>query len=257
MGKTAINWTNDTWNPLAGCDRISPGCSRCYARELHQMRYGKYLEGNGLWSNGKPIAKQYAVPFETVQMFPERVDNPRKWREGRFIFVNSVSDLFHKDVPIDFIQRVFNTMNETPRHTYQILTKRHERLAEIAAKGLVTWTPNIWQGVSIENNRFVVRADYLRIVPAYVRFISAEPLLTELSDIDLTDIHWVICGGESGPRYRPLNLDHARHLRDKCLSYDVDFWFKQIGGRKPDSNGRLLDGHEWNGMPELAGSEGE
>jgi protein gp37 len=281
MGKSPIEWTEFTWNPLAGCNRITPGCAGCYARTLHQMRHNIYRANNGLWPRaGKPIAAQYALPFETIQLFPERLSIPIKRKEPTMWFVNSMSDLFHKDVPIEFIQAVFQTMNETPRHTYQVLTKRHERLAEIAASGAVTWTDNIWQGVSIENNRFVVRANYLRQVPARTRFISAEPLLTALPDLDLAGIAWLIAGGESGNKARPMNPAWVYELRDKCRVAGTAFFFKQWGewlpydhnpkspmfGVPPESlagekyswtkvgkkaAGRLLDGRTWDEMPQL------
>jgi protein gp37 len=191
---------------------------------------------------------RYFNKFE-LTLHPDLLALPGKWRKPRMIFVNSMSDLFHKDVPLDYIQRVFEVMNKTDRHVYQVLTKRHERLAEIAAKGQVTWTSNIWQGVSIENNRFSARAEFLKIVPATVRFISAEPLLSELTDLNLSNIHWVICGGESGPKHRPVSDSAVRHLRDLCQDSGVPFFFKQWGGIRPDSNGHLLDGREWSEMP--------
>jgi protein gp37 len=163
------------------------------------------------------------------------------------IFVNSMSDLFHELVPLDYIKQVFEVMNSTDRHTFQVLTKRHERLAELAP--LLDWPPNVWMGVSIENQRWVSRADYLRQVPAAIRFISAEPLLGPLDALDLADIDWLIAGGESGPRNRPVHGDWLRGLRDRCRREGVAFFFKQWGGIRPQSNGRVLDGEEWNQMP--------
>jgi protein gp37 len=235
--KTGISWTESTWNPLTGCTQISPGCAHCYAKTLAEGMMQRIQN------------PRYKNKFN-VTLHSDLVDLPKRWKTPRMIFVNSMSDLFHKDVPLDFIKRVFDTMNETPRHTYQMLTKRHERLSRIANSGVVTWTPNIWQGVSIENNRFTLRADYLRQVPASIRFISAEPLLTALPDLNLEGIHWLIAGGESGPKYRPVNIEHIRQVRDLCLASGTKFYFKQFGGIRPTSGGRELDGVEWNEFPE-------
>jgi protein gp37 len=233
--KSSIEWTNSTWNPLTGCTQLSPGCAHCYAKTL-----AKRLKAMG--------NARYANEFQ-LTLHDDLLDLPLRWKSARFIFVNSMSDLFHEDVPIEFIQRVFDTMNRAGHHVFQVLTKRHQRLAEVAEAGLVTWTDNIWQGVSIENNRFVHRADYLRRVPAAVRFLSCEPLLGPLTDLNLDGIHWVIAGGESGRNYRPVSLPNLRLLRDKCLAEEVPFFFKQIGGLRPTSGGRLLDGQEWQQMP--------
>lgn len=233
--KSSIEWTNSTWNPLTGCDQVSPGCAHCYAKAL-----SKRLKAMG--------NARYANEFD-LTLHDDLIDLPLKWKIPRMIFVNSMSDLFHEEVPIDFIQRVFRTMNKAPHHIFQVLTKRHERLAEIAEAGLVQWTPNIWQGVSIENNRFAHRADYLRKVPADVRFLSCEPLLGSLDRLDLTAIHWVIAGGESGHSYRPVSLENLRIIRDKCQAAGVPFFLKQIGGLRPTSGGKLLDSVEWQQMP--------
>jgi protein gp37 len=191
---------------------------------------------------------RYANEFR-LTLHHDLLDLPLRWKSPRLIFVNSMSDLFHEDVPIDFIQRAFETMNRAQHHIFQVLTKRHERLAEIADAGLVEWTSNIWQGVSIENNRFVHRADYLRRVPARVRFLSCEPLLGPLTDLNLEGIHWVIAGGESGAHYRSVSLVNLRLVRDKSLAAGVPFFLKQIGGPRPTSGGKLLDGCEWQEMP--------
>lgn len=233
--KTGIEWTQSTWNPLTGCTQISPGCAYCYAKTL-----SKRLKAMG--------NVRYKNEFE-LTLHQDLLDLPLRWKSPRMIFVNSMSDLFHKDVPIDYIQRVFEVMNKANHHTFQVLTKRHERLAEIAEANLVTWTDNIWQGVSIENNRFALRADFLRKVPAKVRFLSCEPLLTALPDLNLGGINWVIAGGESGVKHRPVNLDHLRQVRDLCLAADVPFFLKQIGGIRPKIGGKILDGEEWDQMP--------
>jgi protein gp37 len=233
--KTGIAWTESTWNPLTGCTQVSPGCANCYAKSLAKR----------LKLMGNP---RYANEFE-VTLQPDLLELPIKWKRPRMIFVNSMSDLFHKDVPLDYIQRVFDVMNRAERHTFQVLTKRHERLAELASKGVVSWTPNIWQGVSIENDRFTLRADYLRQVPASVRFISAEPLLAALPSLKLEGIHWLIAGGESGIKHRPVQIEHIRQVRDLCLASGVRFFFKQFGGITPKAGGRELDGRVWDEMP--------
>jgi protein gp37 len=233
--KSSIEWTNSTWNPLTGCNQVSPGCAHCYAKALSKRLKAM---GNARYTNGFDLT-----------LHDDLIDLPLKWKTPRMIFVNSMSDLFHEEVPIDFIQRVFLTMNKAPHHIFQVLTKRHERLAEIAEAGLVRWTPNIWQGVSIENYRFAHRADYLRKVPVDVRFLSCEPLLGSLDRLDLTGIHWVIAGGESGYSYRPVSLENLRVIRDKCRAAGVPFFLKQIGGLRPTSGGKLLDGVAWQQMP--------
>ncbi len=233
--KTGIEWTESTWNPLTGCTQISPGCANCYAKTL-----AKRLKAMG--------NERYKNEFE-ITLHPDLLKLPFSWKKPRLVFVNSMSDLFHPDVPTEYIQQVFEVMNQARQHTFQVLTKRHERLAEIAEANLVTWTENIWQGVSIENNRFAVRADFLRRVPAKIRFLSCEPLLSSLPDLDLTEIHWVIAGGESGVKHRPVNLDDLRQVRDLCHVNNVPFFLKQIGGVRPKINGKTLDGCEWTEMP--------
>lgn len=235
--RTNIQWTNSTWNPLTGCDQVSPGCAHCYAKAL-----AKRLQAMG--------NVRYANEFQ-LTLHEDLLDLPLRWKSPRLIFVNSMSDLFHEQVPIDFIQRAFETMNKARQHTFQVLTKRHERLAEIAEAKLIKWTDNIWQGVSIENNRFVHRADLLRHVPAKIRFLSCEPLLGPLTDLNLEGIHWVIAGGESGAHYRPVSLPNLRLIRDKCLAAEVPFFLKQIGGLRPTSGGKMLDGCEWQQMPTM------
>lgn len=236
--KTGIEWTQSTWNPLTGCTQVSPGCANCYAKTL-----SKRLKAMG--------NKRYKNEF-TLTLHPDLLTLPLRWKAPRMIFVNSMSDLFHKDVSDDYIQRVFEVMNKAKHHTFQILTKRHERLAQVATSNLVSWSENIWQGVSIENNRFAIRADYLRQVPAKVRFLSCEPLLGPLPSLDLTGIQWVIAGGESGIRHRPVSLEALRQLRDHCLAANVPFFLKQIGGIRPKSGGKVLDGCEWQQMPDFA-----
>jgi protein gp37 len=230
---SAIEWTEATWNPVTGCDEVSPGCAHCYAKTFAERWRGVA---------GHP----YEQGFD-LRLWPERLDRPLQWRRPRMIFVNSMSDLFHERVPLDFIQRVFETMTAAEQHTFQILTKRHGRLAELAPE--IDWPPNVWMGVSIENRRFVERADYLRQVDARVRFISAEPLLGPLEGLDLEGIDWLIAGGESGPGHRPVKEEWLIGLRDQCVAEDVAFFFKQWGGQTPKAGGRELDGAEWNQMP--------
>jgi protein gp37 len=230
---SAIEWTEATWNPVTGCDQISPGCAHCYAKTFAER-----------WRDvpGHP----YEQGFD-LTLWADRLDLPLRWRRPRMIFVNSMSDLFHERVPLDFIERVFATMAEAQQHTFQVLTKRHQRLAELA--DALPWSENVWVGVSIENKRWVRRADYLRAVPAAVRFISAEPLLGPLVDLDLDGIDWLIAGGESGPHHRPVHIEWIRNLRDRCQSEGVPFFFKQWGGRTSKIGGRVLDDRVWSEMP--------
>jgi len=230
---SAIEWTNATWNPVTGCDKVSPGCAHCYAETFSERFRGV---------PGHPYEQGFDMRF-----WPERLDLPLGWRKPRMIFANSMSDLFHERVPLDFITRVFETMERATQHTFQVLTKRHERLADIAPS--LPWPSNVWMGVSIENKRWTLRADYLRTVPAAIRFISAEPLLGKLEGLDLAGVDWLIAGGESGPRYRPVNVDWVRDLRDRCTEQHVAFFFKQWGGRTPKAHGRVLDDREWSEWP--------
>lgn len=226
--KTGIEWTDRTWNPITGCTKISPGCAHCYAEAITQR-----------FPNGFPNG------FD-LTLHPNRLSEPLKWRKPSRIFVNSMSDLFHKDVPLDFIQEVFKVIGQAPRHIFQILTKRHDRLLELAPK--LTWHENIWMGVSVENQNYVQRVDNLRQVPAKVRFLSCEPLLGPL-DLDLTNIHWVIVGGESGNKHRPMKSEWVESIRNQCQANGVAFFFKQWGGRTPKANGRLLNSVEYSEFP--------
>jgi protein gp37 len=228
-----IEWTQASWNPVTGCTKVSPGCAHCYA-ETFAERWRGIL--------GHP----YEQGFD-LRLWPARLEQPLKWKRPRLIFVNSMSDLFHEQIPDEYIVRVFDVMTEASQHIFQVLTKRHERLAELAPH--IAWPENVWMGVSIENKRWVRRADALREVPAAVRFISAEPLLGPLVGIDLTEIDWLIAGGESGYRHRPVREEWIVDLRDRCHAEDVAFFFKQWGGRHAKANGRLLQGQEWSDMP--------
>jgi protein gp37 len=230
---SAIEWTEATWNPITGCDQVSPGCAHCYAKTFAERWRG---------IPGHP----YEQGFD-LRLWPQRLEQPLRWTRPRMIFVNSMSDLFHEDIPLSYIEDVFDIMGRAGQHTFQILTKRHERLAELAPA--LSWHANIWIGVSIENRRFIKRADHLREVDAAVRFISAEPLLGPLDGLDLTGIDWLIAGGESGPGHRRVDANWLRGLRDHCAAENVAYFFKQWGGHHPKTGGRELDGTTWNEMP--------
>lgn len=230
---SAIEWTEVTWNPVTGCSQVSPGCAHCYAKTFAER-----------W-RGVP-EHPYEQGFD-LRLWPDRLEVPLHWRKPKTIFVNSMSDLFHEAIPQEYIARVFDTMSAAHWHTFQVLTKREARLLELAP--LLTWAPNIWIGVTIENRRFVNRADVLRQVPAAVRFISAEPLLGPLDGLSLDGIDWLIAGGESGPKHRRVDPQWIRALRDRCSEARVAFFFKQWGGPRPKSRGRELDGREWDELP--------
>jgi len=232
--RSRIEWTEATWNPVTGCSKVSPGCAHCYAETFAERWRGV---------PGHP----YEQGFD-LRIWPERLDVPLRWRRPRVVFVNSMSDLFHEDIPDDYIAEVFDVMVRAEQHTFQVLTKRHQRMAELAPR--LPWPRNIWMGTTIENRRFVHRADALREVPAAVRFISAEPLLGPLEGLDLDDIDWLIAGGESGPSHRRIDAAWVTELRDRCGAEDVAFFFKQWGGHRPKTGGRELDGREWNEMPQ-------
>lgn len=237
-----IEWTEVTWNPTTGCDRISAGCDNCYAlamaKRLKAMGSARYQHDGDPRTSGPGFA---------VTVHPEALDQPYRWTGRRTVFVNSMSDLFHAKVPLGFIRQVFEVITDTPQHTYQVLTKRATRLPKIADK--LDWPANLWLGVSVENTDHVDRIDHLRRVPAAVRFLSCEPLLGPLSALPLDGIGWVITGGESGPRARPLDPQWVRDIRDACLDQEVPFFHKQWGGRTPKAGGRLLDGVLWDEMP--------
>ena len=228
-----IEWTQATWNPVTGCVKVSPGCAHCYAETFAERFRGVA---------GHP----YEQGFD-LKLWPERLELPLRWKRPRLVFVNSMSDLFHEEIPLGYIKSVFATMARADQHVFQVLTKRADRLARLAP--LLDWPANVWMGVSIENRRFVWRADRLREVPAALRFISAEPLLGPLEGLDLAGIDWLIAGGESGHRHRPLNPAWVRELRDRCQQEEVAFFFKQWGGRTSKAGGRELDGRTWSEMP--------
>lgn len=250
-GKSAIEWTDRTWNPLAGCTRVTKGCENCYAFALHNQRYTFYLANNGLYPNGKSMAPQYAKPFSEIQLLPQRLEDPLHVKTPQRFFVNSMSDLFHSDVPDEYIRQVFDVMKQAHWHVFQVLTKRPGRLRRMAS--LVEWPVNVWMGVSIESDLVTPRANALREVPASVRFLSCEPLLGPLPSLNLDGIHWVITGGESGSGARPCDPDWVRDLRDRCVAAGIAYFHKQWGGRTPKAGGRILDGRTWDEMPGLVG----
>lgn len=232
-GKSHIEWTESTWNPVTGCTKVSAGCKNCYAE-----RMAKRLKAMG--------NRRYASGF-AVTLHPDLVDAPRSWKRPRLIFVNSMSDLFHPDVPLDFIHQVFRTMRQCPQHVFQILTKRSNRVCELANQ--IDWPLNVWMGVSVEDATALPRVDDLRKVPAAVRFLSCEPLIGSLATINLHDIHWVIVGGESGPGARPVKMEWVREIYRACRKQKVPFFFKQWGGVRKDLAGRLLGGKTYDEMP--------
>jgi protein gp37 len=246
--RTAIEWTDATWNPMTGCTRVTAGCDHCYAALVAERKTREvYLRQ--LPVKDTPVNR--ADPF-APRFWPDRLGQPLRWREPRRVFVNSMSDVFHAHFSLGQIQQVFQVMNVAMQHQFQVLTKRPERALRLADK--IEWTDNIWMGTSIEDMRVAKRADALRKIPAAVRFISAEPLLDSLAELDLTDVHWVIGGGESGHGFRPCKVAWARELRDRCAEAGVAFFWKQWGGRTPKSGGRQLDGQEWNQYPAELGS---
>lgn len=231
--RSNIEWTEMTWNPVTGCTKISQGCKHCYAE-----RMARRLEAMG--------SERYRNGFN-VTLHPDLLDVPRRWRQARIVFVNSMSDLFHDDIPLAYIQRVFATMQDCPHHTFQVLTKRSERLAQLAPK--LPWPRNVWMGVSVEDARVLHRVADLRSVPAAVRFLSLEPLIGPLDELPLDAIHWVIVGGESGPKARPLRKEWVTSILRQCRAACVPFFFKQWGGVRKDLTGRALNGRIYNEMP--------
>ncbi len=244
MADSKIEWTDKTWNPVAGCTIVSPGCTNCYAMQMAARleRFGqdKYA---GLTRKSGGRAKWTGE----VRFWEKNLDDPRKWKKPCLIFVNSMSDVLHEDLSLEIILRIFKVMVETPRHTYQVLTKRAERLAELSDH--LPWPDNIWMGVSVENVDYLHRIDHLRDTGAAVKFLSLEPLLGPLDDLNLDGIDWVIAGGESGNGARPMDPDWARAIRDQCVSSGVPFHFKQWGGKNKKPAGRELDGRTWDEWP--------
>lgn len=248
-GKTSIEWATAVWNPTTGCKRVSAGCDNCYAFKLHDQRYVA-------WTRGRmpTAAPQYHLPYSRLQLLADRLDDPAAMKRPELIFVDSMADLFWEAVPSEYIDRVFDTMEQVDHHIYQILTKRPDRMSQYVHEryqgGLAP--EHIWLGTSVEDARVLERVDQLRQAPARIRFLSCEPLLGSLSTLSLKGIQWVIAGGESGPRYRPVDPGWVDELRDMCLDAGVAFFFKQWGGARPKAGGRRLAGREWNQYPKVA-----
>lgn len=230
---SAIEWTESTWNPLTGCTKISPGCKNCYAERM-ALR---------LKSMGQP---NYANGFK-LSLHENSLELPLQWKKPQIIFVNSMSDLFHKEVPFDFVKKVFDVMRRASWHQFQVLTKRSERLVALSPK--LEWAPNIWMGVSVELEKYSFRIDHLRQTDAIVKFLSLEPLLGPIPILNLENINWVIVGGESGPRARPVDRDWVIDIRNQCRRAEVPFFFKQWGGFNKKKNGRMLEGRTWDEIP--------
>ena len=239
---SSIEWTEATWNPTTGCDRVSVGCENCYALTLAKRL--KAMGAEKYQSDGDP---RTSGPGFGVSVHPDALLIPYSWRQPRLVCVNSMSDLFHAKVPLDFVREVFTVMAATPQHTYQVLTKRSSRLRKLADQ--LDWPDNVWMGVSVENAQALDRVDDLRSVPAAVRFLSCEPLLGPLDALALDMIDWVIAGGESGHRHRPMNPEWVNGIRDACGAAQVPFFFKQWGGRTPKAGGRTLEGLLYDEMP--------
>ena len=233
MKKSKIEWTGSTWNPVTGCTKISSGCLNCYAERMARR----------LKAMGQP---NYRNGFK-VTCHRHTLDMPLRWKSAQMVFVNSMSDLFHKDVPDDFILDIFSTMRQAQQHQYQILTKRAERLEQLSPE--LPWHENIWMGVTVEDADYKYRIDYLRYTGAKIKFLSLEPLLGDLGELNLDEIDWVIVGGESGPGARPMKIEWVRDVREQCRTQNVPFFFKQWGGVNKKKTGRLLDGEIWDEMP--------
>jgi protein gp37 len=237
---SAIEWTDATWNPDRGCTKVSPGCKHCYAEKFSERFRGV---------PGHPFEKGF-----DLQLIPKALELPLRWRTSRLIFVNSMSDLFHEDVPDDYIARVFDVMRVAGWHQFQVLTKRAERLGELGKT--LNVPANVWIGVSVEGADYKWRIDHLRSVPAPIRFLSVEPLLAPVGRLNLDGVHWVIVGGESGPRARPMEASWVRDVRNQCERDGIPFFFKQWGGVRKSRTGRELDGRTWDEMPEVAWTPG-
>ena len=237
MAQSSIEWTELTWNPVTGCSKVSQGCKFCYAEVM-----ARRLKAMGL--------EKYRNGFN-VTIHPKTLDEPYNWKKSRVVFVNSMSDLFHEEVPVEFIQDVFRVMKENPRHVFQVLTKRTEFLLEYDRAGLLEWADNIWMGTSVEDERVKHRIDTLRQTNAVTKFLSCEPLIGPLPDMNLNGIDWVIVGGESGHHPRPMMPEWVIDIKEQCETANVPFFFKQWGGRNKKKEGRELLEQTWDDMPEL------
>jgi protein gp37 len=249
MAETSIEWTDATWNPVAGCTVLTAGCTNCYA-----MRMAARLDAMGV-SKYKGLTRRSgsrSVWTGKLRTDVKSLEIPKAWSKPRKVFVNSMSDLFHEDVPATFIQRVWGVMKDTPRHTYQILTKRPARMADILSKERFEVLPNVWLGTSVEDGRVLHRLDEIRRVPAAIRFVSLEPLIGSVAAGNFKDIQWAIVGGESGPHAREMRSEWVEEIQDMCRQSKTAFFFKQWGGVRPKSGGRMLNGQEWNQYPDSA-----
>lgn len=235
MAQSSIEWTEMTWNPVTGCTKISSGCKYCYAEVM-----AKRLQAMGI--------EKYKDAFK-LRIHEDALNVPYTWKKQKIVFVNSMSDLFHKDVPLEFIKKVFTVMNENPQHTFQVLTKRADRLLKVHKE--LTWSHNIWMGVSVEDERVMGRIDLLRQTNARTKFLSCEPLIGPLPNMNLQNIDWVIVGGESGRKARPMNEDWVLDIMDQCKQSNVAFFFKQWGGTNKKKTGRLLNGRTYDEMPDF------
>lgn len=231
--KTKIEWTDTTWNPLTGCSPISDGCKNCYAIKMARRLQAM---GNRRYKNGF-----------AVTLHPDLLDAPLSWKKPKMVFVNSMGDMFHEDVPLEYIQQVFATMEKASQHTFQVLTKRSSRMADLAAQ--LPWPKNVWMGVTIESDKYLYRAENLRKTPAVVKFISVEPMIGPVCEIDLQGIDWVIVGGESGAQARTIEKEWAIAVRDKCTASAIPFFFKQWGGSNKKKSGKILEGEIWDQFP--------
>lgn len=247
MAKSAIEWTEVTWNPVTGCDRVAAGCDNCYALTLAKRL--KAMGAQKYQNDGDP---RTSGPGFAVTTHPAALKQPYRWTGSRLVFVNSMSDLFHARVPIGFVRDIFDVVRDTPQHTYQVLTKRSHRMLRLSDR--LDWPDNLWMGVSVEDAAAKTRIKDLRRTPAATRFLSCEPLIDSLGTLDLSGINWVIAGGESGPQARPMEAAWAEAIRDQCSAAGVPFFFKQWGGRTPKANGRKLEGRLWEEMPAAATS---
>jgi len=233
MSSSKIEWTDSTWNPLTGCNKVSPGCKFCYAE---RMATRLKAMGNPNYRNGFQLT-----------LHEHALNLPLTWKTPQSIFVNSMSDLFHENVPLEFILRVFDVMRQASWHSFQVLTKRSQRLAELSPE--IQWPDNVWMGVSVENANYSYRIDHLRQMQAKKKFLSLEPLLGPIPQLDLAEVNWVIVGGESGPSARPMKEEWVIEIKDQCFAHNVPFFFKQWGGKNKKKTGRLLEGHTWDAVP--------
>lgn len=233
MAQSKIEWTESTWNPVTGCNKVSPGCKNCYAE---RMALRLQAMGQSNYRNGFDLT-----------LHEHMLERPLQWKKPQLIFVNSMSDLFHEDIPLEYIQRVFDVMQRASWHNFQVLTKRSERLAQLSP--YLVWPDNVWMGVSVETQKYTYRIQHLRQTNAYVKFLSLEPLLGSLQNLDLRDIDWVIAGGESGPNARSMREEWVTEIRDQCVAADTLFFFKQWGGKNKKKTGRTLQGRTWDQLP--------